>query len=160
MVNPIRSYTVIPINNNRSNKIFDEKLSEKPENTTDVISLRKRCEEFFEPLKNFVDKLISQQNALLKKGSETSSLRLGKEELAKANELISEDGYFGENKSSQRILDFAKAVSEGDKTKISAIKKGIDKGFQEAQRVLGNLPEVSKKTYDNVMKGLNEWQKA
>lgn len=61
-------------------------------------------------------------------------------------------------KVSDRIVEFAKAISGGDKSKIDTLRDAIEKGFAEAARVLGGeLPEVSQKTYDLVMQKLDTW---
>ena len=77
-----------------------------------------------------------------------------------AQEDISEDGYWGVKQTSERILDFAKALTGGDSGKVEDIRKAIEKGFSEAAKLWGDkLPEISQKTHDAVMKGLDEWAK-
>ena len=77
-----------------------------------------------------------------------------------AQEDISEDGYWGVKQTSERILDFAKALTGGDSSKVEDIRTAIEKGFSEAAKLWGDeLPEISQKTHDAVMKGLDEWAK-
>lgn len=72
--------------------------------------------------------------------------------------LIADDGYFGVDKTSSRIVDFAIGIAGGDRGKIEAIKAGVEKGFQEAYDAFGGwLPEISSKTYDAVMEKLDAW---
>jgi hypothetical protein len=78
--------------------------------------------------------------------------------IAKAKEDISEDGYYGVRKTSERILDYAKAVTGGDPSKIALMRKSIEKSFEDVRKMVGGeLPEISQKTYEAVMKGLDEW---
>ncbi len=75
-----------------------------------------------------------------------------------AQELVSDDGYFGVKQTSERIFQFAVGIAGGDPTRIEAIKEGIDKGFAEAKEAFGGwLPDISYETYDAVMKKLDDW---
>ncbi len=71
---------------------------------------------------------------------------------AQAQADIAEDGYWGVNKTSDRILDFAKALSGGDPEKMEEMREAFEKGFKEATSAWGkDLPSISKSTYDAVM---------
>ena len=89
-------------------------------------------------------------------GMETLSL----EEITpeEAAQLVSDDGYFGVEQTSDRIVDFAIGISGGDPARIDAIKAGVEKGFNEAKAMFGDwLPEISYNTYDRVMEKLDAW---
>jgi hypothetical protein len=76
----------------------------------------------------------------------------------KAQELVGEDGYFGVEQTSERIVDFAIATAGGDSSRLAAIKEGIDRGFQEAADAFGGwLPDISYQTYDAIMEKLDSW---
>jgi hypothetical protein len=80
--------------------------------------------------------------------------------IAQAKEDVSEDGYWGVKQTSERILDFAKALSGGDSSKIDTLTDAIKKGFKQAEKLWGGeLPEISGQTYDAVMQGIEEWKK-
>ncbi len=74
----------------------------------------------------------------------------------KAEELL--EAYLSPEKVAKRILDFAKAISGYDKTKIPLLKEAVNEGFNEIKKIFGKLPDISKKTYDLVMKGFDEWE--
>jgi len=75
-----------------------------------------------------------------------------------AQALVADDGYFGVDKTSDRIVDFAIGIAGGDPSRLAAIKEGVDKGFNEALEAFGGqLPEISYKTYDAVMQKLDDW---
>lgn len=79
--------------------------------------------------------------------------------IAQAKEDISEDGYWGVKQTSQRLLDFAKAISGDDASKIDELTAAIKKGFDKAEKLWGGkLPDISQKTYDAVMKGMEDWK--
>jgi len=75
-----------------------------------------------------------------------------------AQELIAEDGYFGVEQTSQRIVDFAVGLAGNDPGKIDAILEGVERGFKEAEKAFGGtLPEISHQTYDAIREKLDEW---
>ena len=75
-----------------------------------------------------------------------------------AKELISEDGPYGVQAVSDRIVDFAIAVSGGDKSKLEELKAAIDKGFEKARDAFGGtLPDICNQTHDEVMRKLDDW---
>lgn len=77
---------------------------------------------------------------------------------AAAGELIAEDGYFGVEKTSERIFQFAIGIAGGDVTRLDAIREGVEQGFQEAKDAFGGwLPDISHDTYDAVMSKLDDW---
>lgn len=70
---------------------------------------------------------------------------------------IAEDGYWGVSKTSQRILDFATALTGGDPDKIEEMRSAFEKGFKMAEKTWGGkLPDISQNTYDAVMKGFDK----
>ena len=78
----------------------------------------------------------------------------------KAQEMIGEGGFLSAESVSERIVDFAKAISGGDKGKLETLRSAIDKGFAEAKKIFGGqLPEISAKTYDLIQEKLDAWQK-
>lgn len=77
---------------------------------------------------------------------------------AEAQQLISEDGYWGTEKTSDRIVQFAIAAAGNDPGRLDAIKASIEKGFSMAADAFGGtLPEISFKTHDAIMEKLDAW---
>ena len=71
---------------------------------------------------------------------------------AQAQADIAEDGYWGVNQTSDRIIQFATALTGGDPDKIEEMRDAFKKGFEQAEKTWGgSLPEISQKTYDAVM---------
>lgn len=88
-------------------------------------------------------------------GSEVDLRHLSQTE---AQELTADDGYFGVEKTSERIFNFAVGIAGGDPTRIDAVQEGVQQGFEEAKEAFGGwLPEISYSTYDAVMNKLDEW---
>ena len=119
-------------------------------------------------LKSLVEKLITKQSSAFSIADMPEEefwgmIREGKFEVdeatrKQAQEDISEDGYWGVKQTSERMLSFAKALTGGDPEKAEEMRAAIQKGFEQAEKLWGGeLPEISSKTYDAVMKGIDEW---
>ena len=71
---------------------------------------------------------------------------------AQATADIAEDGYWGVNQTSDRIIDFATALAGDDKNNLEKMRDAFKKGYSQAESTWGGkLPEISQKTYDAVM---------
>ena len=76
---------------------------------------------------------------------------------AQAQADIAEDGYWGVKQTSDRILDFAKALAGDDPDKLEKMRDAFQKGFAQAEKTWGGkLPDISQQTYGAVMKGFDE----
>ena len=76
---------------------------------------------------------------------------------AQAQADIAEDGYWGVKQTSARILDFATALTGGDPDKIEEMRAAFEKGYKQAEKTWGGeLPDISKQTYDAVLKGFDD----
>ena len=78
--------------------------------------------------------------------------------IAQAKEDISENGYWGVNQTSDRLIDFAIALSGGDADKMQEMVKAVDKGFKLATKSWGGeLPGISRDTYSATMDKFDKW---
>ena len=119
---------------------------------TDIINrLKQESEISNKKLREYVANLIvNQGNVAILKPDSASILQ--------ANQAVSEDGDFGVKAVSDRIVEFAKAISGGDRTKLDTLKSAIEKGFEEATKTFnGNMPDITKRTHDEIMKKLDAW---
>lgn len=77
---------------------------------------------------------------------------------AQAQKDIADDGYWGVNQTSDRIVDFAKALVGDDPEKAEKMRAAFEKGFKAATKSWGSkLPDISQRTYDAVMDKFDEW---
>ena len=75
---------------------------------------------------------------------------------ARAQELVSEDGFFGVSQTSERILNFARAYAGTDPARIERMRAAFQRGFRAAELAWGGeLPDISRKTYEAVMAGFD-----
>ncbi|MBQ2276131.1 MAG: hypothetical protein U0L23_02160 [Lachnospiraceae bacterium] len=135
------------------------------QDTNLIAKLKADAEQRTSQFKNLVEQLLTKQNKTFQTATDFfQALQRGEIEVdaatkAQAQEDVSEDGYWGVKQTSERILDFAKALTGGDPSKIDEMKAAFEKGFKAAEKLWGGeLPEISQKTYDAVMKGFEEWK--
>jgi hypothetical protein len=130
-----------------------------------IEKLKAEAEKRTGQLRSLVEKMLLKQGktydettdiyAFLKSGDYTVDEEVSKQ----AQSDISEDGYWGVEKTSDRLLSFAKALTGGDPTKIDEMRTAVEKGFADATSAWGGeLPSICKDTYDATMKKFDEWE--
>lgn len=68
-----------------------------------------------------------------------------------AQNAISEDGYYGVKKTSERLFEFAQALAGDDEEKMKEMQKAIEKGYKQATGAWGKeLPSICQETMDAV----------
>jgi len=157
---------------------IDEKPLDKLSITSDPVTISQRIEtsatysssltlergvagDGFDLLRGLVLNMLKEQGidtriATGQKGAQEIDISLLSQEEAQA--LIADDGYFGVDQTSERIVNFAIAMAGGDPSRLAAIKEGVTKGFNEALDSFGGwLPEISYNTYNAVMEKLDSW---
>ncbi len=79
--------------------------------------------------------------------------------IKKAQEDISEDGYWGVNKTSDRLVSMAIALSGGDTDKADEMMNAIQKGYDNATKAWGeDLPDICKQTLEATKQKMNDWK--
>ena len=74
-----------------------------------------------------------------------------------ANELLSEEGFFGINQTSNRVSEFVLNFAGDDIELLKEGREGIVRGFEEAQKLFGGqLPEISFKTQERTLSLIDE----
>ena len=114
-------------------------------------------------LRSLVEKMMSgQANTYGKANDIWQFLRSGNYTVDAATKMqaqadIAEDGYWGVEQTSDRIIDFANALTGGDPDKIEEMREAFKKGYAQAEKTWGgSLPDISKRTYEAVMKKFDE----
>lgn len=71
---------------------------------------------------------------------------------------IAEDGYWGVESTSDRIVDFAKALAANNPEKAEELKEAFKKGYEKAEATWGgSLPDICRQTYAAVIDKLDTW---
>ena len=87
------------------------------------------------------------------------NLTLDANTIAQAKADIADDGYWGVEQTSNRILDFAKALSGNDPDKADQLLNAFKKGFSQATAAWGDkLPDICQRTYDAVVEKFDSWK--
>ena len=130
-----------------------------------INKLKADAEERTYQLRSLVEKMMTKQGvaigtadsmwSFLAKGDFT----VDEATRAQAQADIADDGYWGVDQTSDRILDFAKALSGNDPEKADLLLDAFKKGFKEATKSWGqDLPDISQRTYDAVVEKFNKWK--
>lgn len=116
-------------------------------------------------MKSYVQQMMGQQGVAIGTANDIWSFLASGDytvsEAAKtqAQQAISEDGYWGVEQTSQRILDFAKALSGNDVSKADLLLDAFKKGYKEATGAWGkDLPDISQQTYKAVEEKFATWK--
>lgn len=129
-----------------------------------VARMKKDTETRTAQLKSLVEKMMASQGnkigqaddmwRFLAKGNFTVSADVK----AQAQADIAEDGYWGVKQTSDRIVEFAKALTGGDSSKAEEMRAAFEKGFKAATGAWDSkLPGISQQTYDAVMEKFDDW---
>lgn len=112
----------------------------------------------YDLLRGLVMNMLKEQGVDTKITTDSGEIDLGSLTQEDAQALVADDGYFGVDQTSDRIVHLATGIAGGDSTRLDAIKQGVEKGFQDALDAFGGwLPDISHQTYDAVMSKLDEW---
>lgn len=127
--------------------------------TNMIAKLKAESEKAHEQLRNLVKQMLEKQGMTFQDAlSGEKEIVVDEETRLEAQAAISDGGPMSAENVSDRLVDFAKAISGGDKSKFNLLKGAIEDGFNAAKSALGGtLPEVSQKTYDLVMEKLDNW---
>lgn len=128
------------------------------QNTELVNKLKADAEAHTQQLQNIVQQLMTKQGQTYNTANDiwsflaSGNFTVDAATKEQAEKDIAEDGYWGVEQTSDRIIDFAKALTGGDPSKIEDMREAFKKGYEQAEKTWGGeLPEISKKTYDAVM---------
>lgn len=118
-------------------------------------------------MQNLVEKLLNKQKGTfdLANGKNLAATfrsaagLASAEDIANAKASIAEDGYWGVEQTSDRLVSMAIALSGGDTEKADELKAAIQKGFDKATAAWGeDLPQICKDTLDATMKKMDDWK--
>ena len=129
-----------------------------------VAQLKADTEARMQQMTDLVRQMMTQQGATFGKTDDmwrflaSGEFTVDAATKAQAEKDIAEDGYWGVTQTSQRIFDFAKALTGGDATKMEEMREAFEKGFKMATGTWGKeLPEISQKTYDATQKLFDDY---
>lgn len=138
-------------------KTEDAKKTDQQKVVADLIAdSERRTAQFQEMLKAMFVKQGENYNVSF----QGMKLNVTPADSAKAQKAIEPGGEYSVDAVAGRIMDMAKALSGGDKSKIALLKDAVKEGFKAAGMEFGqDLPQISNDTYDEIMKRFDEWEK-
>ncbi len=132
--------------------------------TAVVESLKAEAEKRTSQLRSLVEKMMLSQGKAFDSDAMWNFLRSGEYTVdeATANQAkadIAEDGYWGVEQTSDRLVSFAKALAGSDPAKAENMINAVKTGYEQATKAWGGeLPEICQKTLDATLKKLDEWK--
>lgn len=125
-----------------------------------ISKIRAEVDQINSHIRSLVEKLLKEQGMTFKDlKADGPDIKINEETRLKAQKSIDEGGELSIENVSDRMVNFAKAISGGDKSKISILRDAIEKGFKEAEEAFGGeLPEISYKTLERTMEKLDAWE--
>ena len=124
----------------------DDKSNKIKDYSSVVATMKKELSTKNEQLQNLVTKLLGKQAGKYTK-------------LADLQKDIADDGYWGVEQTSDRLVSMAQALSGGDTSKADTLIAAIKKGFDEATEAWGDkLPDICQKTIDAAVKKMEAWR--
>ena len=162
--------------------VFDKSKNTKTDSANQIYNkdaiiskLKADQQSRLESMQSLVEKLLNKQKgtfdlASLMKKDDVSGLNLSAtfaeaaknadpETIKAAQESISEDGYWGVNKTSDRLVSMAIALSGGDTSKADEMMAAIQKGYDRATSAWGKeLPDICKDTLEATKQKMDDWK--
>ncbi len=142
----------------------NESRKDYKQDTATIAKLKADAERRTQQLRNLVEKLMLKQGQTFDEANMYQLLREGKvtvdaETAKQAQADIAEDGYWGVNQTSDRLVSFAKALAGSDPAKADEMINAVKKGFEAAKKAWGGeLPDICQQTLDAALKKLDEWK--
>lgn len=133
--------------------------------TATIEQMKADAEQRSQQLRSLVEKMMAKQGQTFNNAADMYRLlREGKltvdpETAAQAQKDIADDGYWGVEQTSDRLVSFAKALSGGDPSKAEELMAAVKKGFKQATKTWGDeLPDLCKRTLDATMEKMEKWK--
>lgn len=155
------------IDSNNNGVIYEKSAANQPvtTNNADIIAKMKAdSDERTAQFRSLVEKIILKQSATSDNAQNiysylaTGDFTIDEATKLEAQEEIAENGYWGSAKTSDRIVDFAKALAGNDPEKAEELKAAFKKGYEQAEETWGGeLPALSQETFALVVEKLDAW---
>lgn len=137
----------------------------KKQNSAVIAQLKADAEARVAQMRSLVEQMMTKQGTAIGQADDmwkflaSGKFTVSEAAKAQAQKDIAEDGYWGVAQTSDRILDFAKALSGNDPDKADELLAAFKKGYQQATGAWGKeLPDISKRTYDAVVEKFDKWK--
>lgn len=150
----------IIVETKEENSILYEKIESQSQpsvyNLLIIEKLKNESENLYEKVQKIVEDIITEQ--VKSEGSLQSlkNLDLNKSRTIDKEDLITINEKLNTEEVVEKIVELVKEISQEKIEKIDILIEAIDKGFQDVEKDLGQLPQISIKTYDKIRDKLND----
>lgn len=138
--------------------IVYKKPTAQPDMKT-IERLKAESERHHQQLIQLVKQLLARQGVTLAEAQQGSvTVEVDEDTRLKAQAAIAEGGEHSVEKVSDRLVEFAIALSGGDRSQLDTLKGAIREGFRQAEEAFGGaLPDISYQTLDATLAKLDQW---
>ena len=85
--------------------------------------------------------------------------KVDQQTIDEAKASIAEDGYWGVNQTSDRLVSMAIALAGGDTDKADTMMAAIEKGYKQATKAWGeDLPQICQDTMEATRQKMDDWK--
>ena len=157
---PASAVTSLAASDQKSTKKTDKAESTSELNAEEINRLWAEANKATQNLRDMVEQLLKSQGKTFKDVlSGKAELIVDEKTRAAAELAVSEDGECGVKAVSNRIVAFAKAISNDNPEMYDKLMSAIDEGFAQAGKALGGeLPDICKKTHEEIKRKMDEWK--
>lgn len=144
----------------KSDNATDSKSNKITDYSAIVSNMKKELSDKNTQLQNLVNQLLGKQaNKYTKLADLYKNLEVDPATIEQAKKDIAEDGYWGVEQTSDRLVSMAQALSGGDPQKADELINAMKKGFEQATKEWGeDLPDICKNTIDAAVKKMEDWR--
>lgn len=144
----------------KSANATDSKSKKITDYSSVVSSMKKELSNKNAHLQNLVNELMGKQANKYKNLADLfKNVNADPATIAQAQKDIGEDGYWGVEQTSDRLVSMAQALSGGDSAKADELIAAMKKGFSQATKAWGeDLPDICKNTIDTAVKKMEDWR--
>ena len=144
-----------------------ESNSYKAPHALDSETIKAMKDELEQRTQDLVQQMLGKQLDTLSTSDESiwQKFRKGEftatpEQIAQAQKDVADDGYWGVEQTSDRIVKYAMALSGGDPDKLDTMISAFEKGFQAAGKAWGGeLPDLAHRTREAVLSKFEDLKK-
>jgi hypothetical protein len=144
---------------------MDKVNAMKEEAENKLVNLMKdSIEQGFTKQANALEKALSRYtgDSTLVEGSDITisiKIEITTASTEESSETNAQDDYWSAENTSDRFIEFAKALSGNDSSKVDLFKNAFIKGYEAAEELFGRtLPDVCSDTYDLTLEKFDQWQ--
>jgi hypothetical protein len=140
---------------------------DKPQSKPDLDAIQKLKEEIdksHERVKQLIIAMFKRQGLEVPdlndvKIADLKNIKIDKTAQKEAEAMIADGGEFSALNVSNRIVEFAKVVAGGDRSKVEQLKAAVEDAYNEVKREFGDeeLPAITQVTYQMIMAKLDAW---